>query len=254
MNGVVPAVELRGIDKTFDGHPVFRGLDLAVRTGETLAVLGPSGSGKSVLLRLIIGLQRAEHGTIEIEGAPLQFADERALRAVRRKVGLLFQSAALFDSLTVGENVAYGLRELPDWSPERERARVAECLAWVGLPGLEAALPGALSGGMRKRVGLARAIAPGPRVILYDEPTTGLDPGNSRRIDELIRSLQQRLGVTSIVITHDIASALAVADRVALIVDKKIPFVVTQSEAQSSPPPALASFIRGEISSENGRE
>jgi phospholipid/cholesterol/gamma-HCH transport system ATP-binding protein len=152
--------------------------------------------------------------------------------------------------MSVGENVAYGVREHFDWDDERVAARVAECLAWVGLPGIEAMRPADLSGGMKKRVGLARALAPGPEVILYDEPTTGLDPTNTRRINELIVSLQERLGVTSIVITHDIASALAVSDRLALVRDKKIALVVDEEVAESSPPEALARFMQGEEADE----
>src|SRR6185369_16655121 len=188
---------------------------------------------------------QADAGHIVVGGVDVTRLDEAELREVRRKVGMLFQGSALFDSLSVGENVAYGLHEHYRWPEDKVRARVAECLEAVGLPGSEALRPADLSGGMKKRVGLARALAPGPVIILYDEPTTGLDPSNTRRINELIASLQQKLGVTSIVITHDMASALAVADRVALLDERKIELVVDRATAESAPPPELERFMRG---------
>jgi phospholipid/cholesterol/gamma-HCH transport system ATP-binding protein len=237
-------VELEGVHKRFGPNVVFRDLQLSVRSGETLCVVGPSGVGKSVLLKLIIGLYKPDRGRVSINGDDIVPKSERALRQVRRKVGMLFQGAALFDSLTVGENLAYGLREHFRWDEAKIRARVAECLEWVALPGIEAQMPASLSGGMKKRVGLARALAPGPEVILYDEPTTGLDPANTRRINELIRGLQARLGVTSIVITHDMASVFAVGDRVGLVMNERIPLVVTVEEAQHTP--ELQRFVAGE--------
>src|SRR5207253_236031 len=176
--------------------------------------------------KLIIGLHRPDAGHIVVDGQDVTALPEDELREVRRKVGMLFQGAALFDSMSVGDNVAYGLYEHYRWPAEKVRARVAECLAWVGLPDSEAMRPADLSGGMKKRVGLARALAPGPEVILYDEPTTGLDPTNTRRINELINSLQEKLGVTSLVITHDMPSVFAVADRVGLVKERRIPLVV----------------------------
>ncbi len=248
------AIELRGIQKRFGALEVFRALDLSLLRGETMTVLGPSGAGKSVMLKLVIGLHHADAGQIIVEGVDVTHLTERspALREVRRRVGMVFQGAALFDSLSVGENVAYGLHEHYRWPPERVAARVAECLAWVGLPGIEAMRPADLSGGMKKRVGLARALAPGPEVILYDEPTTGLDPANARRVDELIVGLRERLGVTSIVITHDIGSALAVSDRVALLSRGRIALTVARDVAAESPPPLLERFIRGEELDEQG--
>jgi phospholipid/cholesterol/gamma-HCH transport system ATP-binding protein len=239
-------VELAGVKKSFGDKRVYDGLDLAVRRGETLAVIGPSGVGKSVLLKLIIGLHHADAGRIVVGGVDVTRLDEQELREVRRKVAMLFQGAALFDSLSVGENVAYGLHEHYRWPEDKVRARVAECLEAVGLPGIEEMRPADLSGGMKKRVGLARALAPGPEIILYDEPTTGLDPSNARRINELILSLQERLGVTSMVITHDMSSALAVADRVALLRDRRVALVVDEEEAATSPPAELERFMRGE--------
>ncbi len=217
-----------------------------MRKGETIAVIGPSGVGKSVLLKLIIGLHHPDAGRILVGGVDVARLGDDELREVRRKVGMLFQGSALFDSLSVGENVAYGLYEHFRWPEQKVRARVAECLQSVGLPGIEAMRPADLSGGMKKRVALARALAPGPETILYDEPTTGLDPTNARRINELIVSLQGKLGVTSMVITHDMASALAVADRLALLSGGKIALVVDSAKAAVSPPVELERFMRGE--------
>jgi phospholipid/cholesterol/gamma-HCH transport system ATP-binding protein len=179
--------------------------------------------------------------------------EEDELREVRRRVGMLFQGSALFDSMSVGENVAYGLYEHYRLPGDKVRARVAECLEWVGLPGIEEMRPADLSGGMKKRVGLARALAPGPEVILYDEPTTGLDPTNTRRINELIVSLQEKLGVTSVVITHDIAAALAVSDRLALLQNGRIALTVDAEEAEEAPPEPLERFMRGEEVDEQQR-
>ena len=243
---VDPVLELHGVRKAFGSNVVYDGLELAVEKGETFTVLGPSGTGKSVLLKLLIGLLRPNAGTIRVCKWDVLALGESELRELRRTVGMLFQGAALFDSMSVGENVAYGLREHYRWSERKIRERVAECLDWVGLPGIERMFPADLSGGMKKRVGLARALAPGPEVILYDEPTTGLDPANTRRINELIVSMRKRLGVTQVVITHDIASALAVSDRVGLVCRHRIAPVVTVAEARDRPPPELESFMRGE--------
>jgi phospholipid/cholesterol/gamma-HCH transport system ATP-binding protein len=246
------AVELSGVQKSFGDKRVYQSLDLAVRRGETVGVLGASGSGKSVMLKLIIGLHHADAGRIRVDGVDVTSLDEAELREIRRKVGMLFQGSALFDSMSVGANVAYGLHEHYRWPEEKVRARVAECLSWVGLSGTEEMRPADLSGGMKKRVGLARALAPGPEVILYDEPTTGLDPRNTRRINELIVSLQERLRVTSLVITHDIDVALAVCDRVALLSDGRIALSVDREEAERAPPPPLERFMHGEDDDEQG--
>ena len=240
------AIEVRGVHKRFGEKIIYDGLDLDVKKGEVLTVLGPSGTGKSVLLRLIIGLQKPDAGSIEIGGTDVVPLDERGLRQMRKKVGMLFQGAALFDSMSVGDNVAYGLREHFDWQEKKITARVAECLSSVGLPGIERMRPSELSGGMKKRVGLARALAPGPEVILYDEPTTGLDPMNTRRINELIVSLKEKLGVTSIVITHDMESAFAVSDRIGLVSRGRVELVVDAGEAKKAPPRELQAFVRGE--------
>jgi phospholipid/cholesterol/gamma-HCH transport system ATP-binding protein len=236
---------MHGVKKSFGPLVVFDGLDLEVKRGETFTVLGPSGSGKSVLIKLIIGLHRVDAGEVLLDGRDVSHLDDQGWNEVRRKVGMLFQGAALFDSMSVGENVGYALVRA-GWSVERRRDRVAECLSWVGLPGSEGLRPSDLSGGMKKRVGLARALAPGPEVILYDEPTTGLDPSNTRRINELIVELQSRLSVTSVVITHDMAAAFAVSDRVGLLADRRIDLVVDVETARRAPPPSLQAFVRGE--------
>jgi phospholipid/cholesterol/gamma-HCH transport system ATP-binding protein len=239
------ALRIRDVRKAFDGNLVYDGLQLDVRRGETITVLGPSGSGKSVLLKLIIGLLKPNAGSILVGDVDVAALGEAGLREVRRKVGMVFQGAALFDSMSVGENVAYGLRTA-GWPRARILGRVSECLRWVGLPGIEEMAPSDLSGGMKKRVGVARALAPGPEVILYDEPTTGLDPANTRRIDELIVGLQHQLGVTSMVITHDIAVALKVSDRIGLLADRRIDLVLDVETVRSAPPPRLQAFVRGE--------
>ena len=241
-----PAIELRGIDKRFGDKVIYEGLELKIERGETLTVVGPSGCGKSVLLKLIIGLLAPDAGEVLVGGTDVVGLDERALRPIRDKVAMLFQGAALFDSMSVGENIAYGLYERDKSTRAEIRDRVAECLEWVGLPGTEAMAPSDLSGGMKKRIGLARALAPGPEVILYDEPTTGLDPANARRINELIVSLQEKLSVTSVVITHDLGCAFAVSDRVALVDKHGIGLVVDAAEAERSPPPLLEKFLHGE--------
>jgi len=240
-----PAIEVAGIAKRFGKKIIYDGLDLSLLRGETLTVLGPSGSGKSVLLKLIIGLLKPDAGRILVDDLDVVGLDERALRPIRRKIAILFQGAALFDSLSVGQNVAYGLLEQGGAGAADIRARVAECLEWVGLPGTESMAPSDLSGGMKKRIGLARALAPAPDIILYDEPTTGLDPANSRRINELILSLQDRLKVTSLVITHDIHSAFEVSSRIALVHQHRIASVQDAAEAQKSPAPALEQFLKG---------
>ena len=212
-----PAIELRGVHKAFRGKPVLRGLDLEIRRGEIFTILGGSGSGKSVCLKHMIGLLRPDAGSVWVEGRDITPLREEALVEVRRNVSMVFQSAALFDSLTVYENVAYPLREHRAWDEPRIAARVGECLEAVGLPGVEGLMPAELSGGMRKRVGVARGIALEPRILLYDEPTTGLDPANQRRIGELIQALRQRLGVTSVIVTHELELCFAISDRVALL-------------------------------------
>jgi len=241
------AVELRGVHKSFEGHQVLRGLDLRVRPGESLTIIGGSGTGKSVLLRLIIGLQKPEAGQILLEGQDIVPLAERELLRVRRKVGMVFQGSALFDSLSVGENVAYALREHTAWDEETVRGRVREVLDLVGLEAVEAMDPAELSGGMRKRVAVARAIALPPRILLYDEPTTGLDPSNVEKVNEVILDLKGKLGVTSVVVTHDMASALKVSDRLAMLHEGRIGAIGTPEEIQATHHSLIRDFMEGRV-------
>jgi phospholipid/cholesterol/gamma-HCH transport system ATP-binding protein len=240
-----PAIELRGVTKAFQGKPVLRGVDLEIGAGETTVILGGSGSGKSVCMKHMIGLLRADAGEIRVLGRDVTRLSERGWVAVRRDFGMVFQSAALFDSLSVYENVAYPIREHERWQEARVAERVAWCLAAVGLAGVERLLPAELSGGMRKRVGVARAIALAPKIILYDEPTTGLDPANSRRVGELIQRLQRELGATSVVVTHDLEVAFAIADRVALLKAGRIAVEGPARALRGGEHPALREFIEG---------
>ena len=224
---------------------MLQGIDLSIAVGETRTILGGSGSGKSVCLKHMIGLLRADRGEVRIEGRDVTNLSERDWVALRRDFGFVFQGAALFDSLSVFDNVAYPIREHLDLGDSALRDRVAESLAAVGLPGIEALHPAELSGGMRKRVGVARAIALEPRIILYDEPTTGLDPANSHRIGRLIRSLQADRGLTSVVVTHDMPLCYAVSDRVGLL---RAGHLVLESEAEAlhgSDDPELREFLEG---------
>jgi phospholipid/cholesterol/gamma-HCH transport system ATP-binding protein len=238
-------IRIRGLRKRLGTKQVLDGVDLDIASGETVVVMGRSGTGKSVLLKHIIGLMVPDEGSIEIEGEDIVGMRERELDGVRRRFGMLFQGAALFDSLTVGENVGVGLREHQRLDDAEVRLRVAQRLEWVGLSGVEEMKPASLSGGMRKRVGLARAIAMDPQYILYDEPTTGLDPIMADAIDQLIRSLQKRLGVTSVVVTHDMVSAYKVADRMAMLHDGKMVFTGTPEETRTTTNAMVRQFVAG---------
>ena len=243
-NGEV-VIELRGLHKAFRDERVLRGVDLAVRDGETLTILGGSGSGKSVCLKHMIGLLKPDAGRVLVLGEDITDSSERQLVDVRKALSMVFQSAALFDSLSVYENVAYPVREHSDWPEPRIAERVRECLEAVGLRGAERLMPAELSGGMRKRVGVARGIALEPRVILYDEPTTGLDPANQRRVAELIRSLQERLRVTSVVVTHELELCFSVSDRVALLKGGRIAAVGPADEMRTSEQSDVRAFLDG---------
>ena len=238
-------IEIRGLKKKLGRKQVLDGIDLDVRKGETLVVLGPSGTGKSVLLKHIIGLMIPDAGSIKVDGEEIVRMDHQRLDLVRRKFGMLFQGAALFDSMTVGENVGLSLAEHTKLSGEEIRKRVAERLEWVGLKDAEALHPASLSGGMKKRVGLARAMAMDPAIILYDEPTTGLDPITGDVINTLIRAMQQRLGVTSVVVTHDLMSAYKVGDRLAMIYQGKVVFSGTPDEVRDTDNAMVHQFIEG---------
>jgi phospholipid/cholesterol/gamma-HCH transport system ATP-binding protein len=233
------------LSKSFGANRVLRDLSLAIGRGETVVVLGGSGSGKSVLLRHAIGLHRPDEGSVWVDGTEITGLPEEKLLETRKKVGMLFQAGALFDSMTVEENVAFGLREHTDLDDAKVRERVREVLGLVELEEVEELMPADLSGGMRKRVALARAIALAPQGILYDEPTTGLDPITANTINRLIRNLQGRLGVTSIVVTHDIHSALTVGDRIAFLYEGRIRFDGTVDEARTAQEPLLRNFLQG---------
>ncbi len=237
-------IEFRGVQKAFGPKVVYRGLDLDVFPNEVLTIIGGSGQGKSVMLKMLIGLLSVDAGTIAFDGEVISGRDEACFAAVRRRIAMLFQGAALFDSLSVRDNVAYGLRE--QRAPEGLVAeRVKEALAFVGMEGSEELWPAELSSGMKKRVGLARAIAMRPQVLLYDEPTTGLDPVNVERIIELILHLQRNLDVTSIVVTHDMHSALSISDRIAMIHSGTVIFTGTPAELLASEDRRVRDFVEG---------
>jgi phospholipid/cholesterol/gamma-HCH transport system ATP-binding protein len=238
-------IKIRGLSKQLGSKRVLDGLDLDIVDGETIVVLGPSGTGKSVLLKHIMGLMHPDAGSIEIGGENIVGMGERDINEVRKRFGMLFQGAALFDSMTVGENVGLALREHMRMKEREIASRVAERLEWVGLRGTEMLKPASLSGGMRKRAGLARAIAMDPQYILYDEPTTGLDPIMADVINQLIRGLQKRLGVTSVVVTHDLISAYHVADRMAMLYGGKVVFTGTPEQVRATTDPMVKQFIEG---------
>ena len=237
-------IKIRDVCKSFGSHEALKHINLDIVEGETLAIIGGSGSGKSTLLRLLIGLDRPTSGEIYIMGSPIAGMSEKQLDKLRMNMGMVFQYSALFDSMTVGENVAFGLREHTDYSDEKIRAIVAEKLEQVGLPGIESAMPGELSGGMKKRVGLARAIAFNPKIIFYDEPSSGLDPIMTAKIDELIIATQRKQKATSVVVTHDMTSACTIADRIAMIYEGELIAVETVENFQKLDDPRVQSFLQ----------
>ena len=239
------SIVLRDIHKAFGANRVLKGFSLEVRPGETLAVVGQSGTGKSVALKHVVGLLKPDRGEVWVDGVNVGGLELEELYEVRRNVGYVFQFAALFDSLSVGENVALGLWRVPGMSEESIRTRVEECLALVELEGYEDRYPAQLSGGQKKRAGLARAIATQPDYLLYDEPTTGLDPVTTTVIDRLIIRTREELNVTSVVITHDMESAYRVADRIGMLHDGVIRFMGTPEEIQACPDPVVKGFIEG---------
>jgi len=238
-------ISIRNLHKTLGGKEVLSGVDLDVKTGETLVVIGKSGCGKSVLLRHIIRLMKPTRGKVLVEGQDIAQLSERQLDIIRKKIAVLFQSAALFDSMNVGENVAFPLFEAGEKDQVKIDRQVAEVLKLVDLAGEQQKMPDNLSGGMRKRVGLARAIVNHPSCILYDEPTTGLDPLASDSIAHLIRRLQTRFQVTSFVVTHDMKCAFYVADQIAYLLDGRIYFKGTPTELKASQDPLIKNFITG---------
>jgi phospholipid/cholesterol/gamma-HCH transport system ATP-binding protein len=238
-------ITLQDVHVSFRGHPVLRGLNLDVQRGETLCVIGGSGCGKTVMLRLVIGLLRPDRGRIVFDGQDLARVTPKEMAKLRTHIGMVFQGSALFDSLTVGENVAFPLREHTHLDEQAVRERVAENLSLVGLVGIEDKKPAELSGGMKKRVALARAAMLNPEVILYDEPTTGLDPVMADVINELIIRTRDTLKTTSIVVTHDMTSAYKVADRIAMLYEGQVIIDGTPEEVRRTRDPVVRQFIEG---------
>lgn len=236
-------IEIKKLTKSFENNQVLKGIDLSIKNGETMAVMGASGSGKSVLLKLIVGLLAPDDGKIWIDGKEITNLSEKQMDKVRQNIGMVFQSGALFDSLTVGENISFSLVRRTEMSKAEIAKTVSEKLEMVGLKGIENMTPSQLSGGMRKRVSLARAISMDPQIILYDEPTTGLDPLMSTEINMLIKKLHDELGVTSIVVTHDMKSAFTVATEMAMLKNGEIVAVGTPEEMRSSSEPWVFDFI-----------
>jgi phospholipid/cholesterol/gamma-HCH transport system ATP-binding protein len=238
-------IETRQLRKRFGAQPVLDGVDLRIETGESVVIIGRSGCGKSVLLKLLIGLLRPDSGEVLVDGENIVPMNERELLRVRGKFGMLFQSAALFDSMTVAENVAFAFRNRRAVKPAEVSRKVAEALEVVDQPGIESKKPSELSGGMRKRVGLARAIVYQPQIVLYDEPTTGLDPIAADSIDQLIIHIRDRLKVTSVVVTHDMRSARRVGQRILMLHEKRVYATGTAAEIFASQDPVVRRFIDG---------
>lgn len=239
-------IELVEVRRAFGAKQVLKGFSLEVRDGETSAIVGPSGAGKSVLLKHVAGLLRPDSGSVFVDGESVPDLGVRELTRLRRRIGYVFQFAALFDSMTVAENVGMGLRRIPGWDRKRIATRVSECLALVDLGGMGDRQPAQLSGGQRKRAGLARAIAPSPKFLLYDEPTTGLDPVTTAVIDRLILRMSDELGVTALVVTHDMTSAYRVADRITLLHDGRARFTGTPAEVRAAGDRVLRGFVEGD--------
>lgn len=238
-------IEIKDVFKSFRKNEVLKGVNLTIKKGETIVIIGRSGCGKSVLLKLIMGLLKPESGKILVNGDDVTVLNDKELRELRQKFGMLFQASALFDSMTVDENVGLGLREHTKLPEDKVKQRVQEKLRMVGLSEVEEKKPAELSGGMKKRVGLARAIAMDPEYVLYDEPTTGLDPIMADVINDLIISLRNTLSITSIAVTHDIVSAYKIADRIAMLYEGKIIFVGTPEEVKNTNDPTVRQFIEG---------
>ena len=240
------SIRLDRVRKAFGSNQVLRGFSLEVGDGEIAAIVGPSGCGKSVLLKHLVGLLSPDSGTVVVAGRSVPELDRRSLAELRRRVGYVFQFAALFDSMTIAANVGMGLRQLPGWGEKRIADRVGECLELVDMVGLGERYPAELSGGQRKRAGLARAIAASPRYLLYDEPTTGLDPVTTSVIDELIVRMRDELGVTGLVVTHDMTSAFRVADRITFLHEGRARFSGAPDELRAAPDAVLKGFVEGD--------
>ena len=239
------SIEIVNVHKAFDENEVLKGFTLTIPVGQTTSIIGGSGSGKSVALKHIIGLIRPDAGDVWVDGENVSRLDQASVYALRRKVGYVFQFAALFDSMTVAENVGMGLARIPGLSDDWIRDRVSECLHLVDMDGFGDRYPSELSGGQKKRAGLARAIATEPTYLLYDEPTTGLDPVTTSVIDDLIVRMAEQLGVTGVVITHDMKSAFRISDRVAMLYDGRIRLEGTPDEMRQTEDPIVKGFIEG---------
>ncbi len=238
-------IKVKNLHKSFGPKRVLCGVNLEVRDGETLVIIGSSGTGKSILLKHIVGLVKPTLGSITVDGVEITKSSSSDLQSVQQKMGYVFQEAALFDSLTIEENVAFGLRTLTKLGEDDIKQRVSQCLAMVGLTGVENLKPSELSGGMKKRAGLARAIAYQPQYIFYDEPTTGLDPIMSDVISDLIISLRQHLKITSIVVTHDMKSAYKIADRIMMLYKGEVIFTGTPGETKNTDNEVVRQFVEG---------
>lgn len=241
-----PVIRVENLWKSFRGQAVLKGIDFSVNQGETFVIIGGSGQGKSVLLKHIIGLLKSDEGNVYVQGTPIMDLSKRELYRIRRKMGMVFQEAALFDSMSILDNVAFALRMHTDLPESEIKEQALEKLLKVGLDNVEKKFPSEISGGMKKRVGIARAIALSPEILLYDEPTTGLDPVLASAIDELVLKMQSELSVTSIVITHDMKSAMRIADRILFLFQGKIRFIGTPEELSGTEDPVLNQFVRGE--------
>lgn len=239
------SIEIVNLHKAFGAKRVLEGFTLSIPEGKTTTVIGGSGSGKSVALKHIVGLLQPDEGDVWIDGENVSRVDQESLYRIRRKVGFLFQSAALFDSMTIAENVGMGLARIAGTSREQIADRVAECLGLVDLVGYEEQYPSELSGGQKKRVGLARAIATHPKYLLYDEPTTGLDPVTAAVIDELIVRMATELQVTGVAITHDMKSAFRISDRIAMLYKGRVRFEGTPDELRRVDDPVVRGFVEG---------
>lgn len=240
-------IQFEDVHKSFEENHVLQGLSLDIPKGKVTTILGPSGSGKSVLLKHIIGVLKADTGKVRVLGQDVAQLSRSGVQVLRKRIGVLFQSSALFDSMSVLENVAFGLRMHTKMKEEKIREKVAECLRRVNLSGVEDMMPSELSGGMRKRVALARAIAMDPAVILYDEPTTGLDPKTSNVVGDLILEVQSQIDITAIVVTHDMPLALRISDKIALIYQGVIASQGPPKEIEASEEDIIRRFVRGEL-------
>ena len=245
MGNKEPMIKIRQLKIAFGDKLVLNDLDLDVYEGETLAVIGPSGTGKSTVIKVLTGLLPPTSGSVVIDGQETSGYSEEEWDGLRRRMGVVFQYSALFDFLSVGENVAFGLRRYFKLSEEEIQERVAQLLDLVGMPDTQKMLPSELSGGMKKRVALSRALAMEPRIVLYDEPTSGLDPVMTMTISRLIRKTQQQLGLTSVLVTHDMASAYFAADRIAMLDKGKIVQIGTPDEIRQSKNPVVHAFVNG---------